>query len=381
MLAFIDAFVLFTRTDIGFMLFVPTAYVFLFKRKCTALKMFMAGIIGLSPYLIWEIFSVFYFGAWFPNPFYVKVGTSISIMDYMSHGVQYLIVSFIYDVVLIVPIFIAIIALSFNREIRFKMFGIGILMKVLWVLYMGGDFMLGRHFTDSFFASIAWIVVIMNSTIKNADKADEKEKVLRFISYSVIIICAFVSVENRIYIADANIFPQRRFEAADEKAGYYPTLGLLPRLLGYVSEGGIDTLDYGWGGEVVDSVKEAIARGDKGFLSNFALGVIAYKYNEKIYLIDNLALGDGFLSKFPSVIDGGLWRVGHTFREVPEGYVESIKYGDNRLEDPNLKEYYDMYLEVTRGKLFSGKRIKLAFEFAIGKYQYLIDRYVDKNKQ
>ena len=75
------------------------------------------------------------------------------------------------------------------------------------------------------------------------------------------------------------------------------------------------------------------------------------------------------------------WRVGHTNREIPAGYADSVRYGENRLEDPNLKEYYDMYLEVTRGKLFSGKRIKLAFEFAMGKYQYLIDRYVDKNKQ
>ena len=152
----------------------------------------------------------------------------------------------------------------------------------------------------------------------------------------------------------------------------------MPRLIGFMATGE-DVTDNTW--PVGDDIKDAIDRGDKGVIAGWAPGVLVYKYNEKLYLIDGLALGDGFLSKLPSIYTyPDPWRVGHTIRELPAGYADSIRYGDNRLEDPDLKEYYDMYLKVTRGKLLSRERIKLAFKFAMGRYQYLIDRYVEKNK-
>lgn len=376
LLAFIDALVLFTRTDVGFMLFIPTAYVFLFKRKCSIIKMFGAGMIGLMPYMMWELFSAFYFGSWFPNPFYVKVGTSIPLNEYITHGIQYLLITIIYDSVLIIPIFVVIVALLLNKKVSFKIFAIGMLMKFCWVIYMGGDFMVGRHFTDSFFVAIIWIIVMINQSIENASNMHTKEKRLRFTAYVTLIVCVALSINHRTNIAKSFVFPQKADQAGEEKDYYYPTLGLLPRLIGYISQG-IDTTDYTW--PLGQEVQEAIDRGDKGIINTWAPGVIVYKTNEKIFWVDDLALGDAFLSKFPSIRTTP-WRVGHTVREVPAGYSESLRYGDNRLEDPDLREYYDMYLEVTRGKLWSVKRTKLAFEFAMGKYDYLIDRYVAKSK-
>ena len=379
LLAFIDAMVLFTRTDVGFMLFVPTAYVFLFKKKCKIVEMFAAGIIGLIPYFMWEVFSAFYFGSWFPNPFYVKVGTSIQVCSYISHGIQYLLISFMYDAVLIVPIFVAIIALLLSKKIKSKIFGVGMMMNLFWVIYMGGDFMVGRHYTDLFFVSIAWIVIIINDCLDDCTDLDIKISRFMYLPYIILVLCTIFSIDSRAHIVKALVYPQNLYECGEERDYYYPTLGLMPRLIGFMATGE-DVTDNTW--PVGDDIKDAIDRGDKGVIAGWAPGVLVYKYNEKIYLIDGLALGDGFLSKLPSIYTyPDPWRVGHTIRELPAGYADSIRYGDNRLEDPDLKEYYDMYLKVTRGKLLSKERIKLAFKFAMGRYQYLIDRYVEKNNQ
>ena len=378
LLAFIDSLVLFTRMDIGFMLFVPTAYVFLFKKKCSFIKMFGAGLIVLIPFFIWEIFSAFYFGSWFPNPFYVKVGTSIPVGDYIIHGIQYLLISFGYDLVLIVFIFIAIVRLLMDKKLSFKMFAIGMIVKLCWVIYMGGDFMVGRHFTDLFFVSITWILVVMNEEEKSIRANDDKISANKWkLGLSIVLIlCISISMNTRTTVMKSFLFPQNQYQCGEEKDWYYPTLGMLPRLMTYISEGR-DLTDDTWAGVATDVVKEAVDRGDRAMISLWAPGVLVYKYNEKIYLVDDLALGDAFLSKFPSIYTNP-WRVGHTKREVPVGYGESLFNNTNLIEDPDLRQYYDMFLEVTRGELFSGKRVKLAFEFAMGKYDYLIKRYLSR---
>ena len=381
LLAFIDSLALFTRMDIGFMLFIPTAYVFLFKKKCSFIKMFGAGVIGLMPFFIWELFSAFYFGSWFPNPFYVKVGTSIPVGEYIIHGIQYLLISFGYDLVLIVFIFIAIVRLLMDKRLSFKMFAIGMIVKLCWVIYMGGDFMVGRHFTDLFFVAIAWILVVINEEEKSTRANDDKIRANKWkLGLSIVLIlCISISINTRTTVMNSFLFPQNQYQCGEEKDWYYPTLGMLPRLMTYISEGR-DLTDDTWAeveADVVKRIKEAVARGDRAMLSTWAPGVLVYKYNEKMYLVDDLALGDAFLSKFPSIY-ANPWRVGHTRREVPVGYGESLFNNTNLIEDPDLRQYYDMFLEVTRGELFSGKRVKLAFEFAMGKYDYLIKRYLSR---
>ena len=52
-------------------------------------------------------------------------------------------------------------------------------------------------------------------------------------------------------------------------------------------------------------------------------GIVVYYDNKKIYMVDKYALGDPLLSKLPVVyVDN--WRVGHTYRMIPEGYRESL---------------------------------------------------------
>ena len=139
------------------------------------------------------------FTVWFPNPFYVKVGTSIPVGDYIIHGIQYLLISFGYDLVLIVFIFIAIVRLLIDKKLSFKMFAIGMIVKLCWVIYMGGDFMVGRHFTDLFFVSITWILVVMNEEEKSTRANDDKISANKWkLGLSIVLIlCISISMNTR----------------------------------------------------------------------------------------------------------------------------------------------------------------------------------------
>jgi arabinofuranosyltransferase len=50
------------------------------------------------------------------------------------------------------------------------------------------------------------------------------------------------------------------------------------------------------------------------------------------------------------------WRIGHTFRVIPDGYFESIQTGENRLTDPMLAARFERLRRITRGPLLSWQR-------------------------
>lgn len=278
-----------------------------------------------------------------------------------------MLVSWGYDISLISFIIIAIILLIQAKDIRFKMFGIGMILKSCYVIYIGGDFMVGRHFTDIFWVSICLLIVLSQN---------EKEGIFKVISLkkSLSIIgafCILLTMQTKQFVQNTFMFPADGISCADEKDFYYSTLGLLPRTYQYIKNG-VDSTNLTWGN---DEVVESLDHGEKGNIFSWAPGVLVYKYNDKIYMNDNYGLGDALISKLPSIKTDS-WRVGHTAREVPSGYRESLVTGTNMIEDPSLHRYYDILLFVTRGDLWSFDRIKAAVSMAFGRYDYLVNEYV-----
>ena len=101
-----------------------------------------------------------------------------------------------------------------------------------------------------------------------------------------------------------------------------------------------------------------------------------YYYNDKVYLVDKYGLGDPLLSHLPAVEDE-VFRTGHMYREFPAGYRESIQTGENLIVDPSLHAYYDIVRYVISGQLTNSERIKTSIKFALGKYDYLVDEYLE----
>ena len=49
--------------------------------------------------------------------------------------------------------------------------------------------------------------------------------------------------------------------------------------------------------------------------------------------------------------------MGHYPRELPEGYVETLRTGQNRIVDPQTHQLYEALALITRGPLLEPQRL------------------------
>ncbi|MCR5673764.1 MAG: hypothetical protein K6F87_08645, partial [Lachnospiraceae bacterium] len=162
-IAILVSLIAMTRMD-AVLIFAPMAlYVYLVKRDGISFgKAVGLGILGLSLFVLWEIFATFYFGFPFPNTAYAKLGTGIALKDYLIRGVRYYLNAAVCDpVILIVPLFVIFAAISVRKS-QYIFCIAGTVIYWLYLLYIGGDFMMGRHFTLSFFISLICYTDIKN---------------------------------------------------------------------------------------------------------------------------------------------------------------------------------------------------------------------------
>jgi arabinofuranosyltransferase len=73
------------------------------------------------------------------------------------------------------------------------------------------------------------------------------------------------------------------------------------------------------------------------------------------HIIDPCGLADPLLARLPPRRDLDL-RIGHFARILPAGYHVSVSERANRIEDPDLRDFYDVLRRITRGPLNSRSR-------------------------
>jgi arabinofuranosyltransferase len=120
------------------------------------------------------------------------------------------------------------------------------------------------------------------------------------------------------------------------------------------------------------------------------IGVLGYYADPKVHIIDPMALTDPLLSKLPcratlpfddsNVQDTTRWRIGHFEREIPDGYIETVRSGTNKITDPNLSKYYDVLSSLIKGNIWDIDRFDKIWNFNTGKYDYLLEKY-ERNKK
>jgi hypothetical protein len=85
------------------------------------------------------------------------------------------------------------------------------------------------------------------------------------------------------------------------------------------------------------------------------IGRTGYRSPLDRIVVDGYALADPFLARLPA---SRPWRPGHFWRGTPEGYVESLEHGDNRVRHPVLRRLYEDVRVVTSGPLFTTARAR-----------------------
>ena len=340
-------------------------YVYLAKRdNVSFIKAVGIGIVGLLPFIFWVLFSTFYYGFPVPNTAYVKLGTDLPKLEYIKRGIQYFYTSAAFDPLLfVVPLFM-IVFLIFVRKFKYIYCSLGVILYMAYVMYIGGDFMVGRHFTVPFFMALICLLDMQNHTDRESLKVIWFNKTFYVVVILSLLLCFLCKP-----FTERILFGSGSSPIADERDGYFKYTSLYSNLISYIKNHEMVIRDA-WNEQGIDEVRAA---GNKGAILVMVPGISIY-YNSDLYLNDLYALGDPFLSKLPAVREEN-WRIGHMWREAPVGYNETVLYGENVIEDENLREYYEIIKLITRGKLFDAKRIKAVIDINLGKYDYLLDNY------
>ncbi len=367
-MAFLISLIAMTRMD-AVLIFAPMAvFVYLTKRDAVPFaKAVGTGILGLLPFVLWEIFATFYYGFPFPNTAYVKLGTDIALREYLIRGVRYYLNALVCDpVILIVPLFVLLAALSVKKA-QYIVCMAGPVLYGLYLLYIGGDFMMGRHFTLMFFISLICYMDIKNREFSELGRGASFNRT--FVGF---VVAAVVFTATSHVITDQFLFG-RTFGSpiSDERAGYFTTSSLFNNVYSLITTGDL-CIQNTWN---EDGVKELRDNGMKGGILESVPGITKY-YNNDLYLNDLYALGDPFLAHLPAVKENG-WRIGHMWRMAPTGYANLVRYewGTGAIKNEAAKEYYEIIDEITRGDLFDKDRIMKVININLGKYDHLIEEY------
>ncbi|MGJ4745127.1 hypothetical protein ACQV5M_02095 [Leptospira sp. SA-E8] len=356
-LVLLASFGLVSRIDFILIFIIPLLIVLIQDWKKGKINISLSSKIALCslPAGFWFLFSALYYGSLLPNTYYSKTNVEDSFIQILSQGLRYYVFELKWDPIVfaflpIAAIVRAVLRKSLGAILTSLLFSLSYLA---YILFVGGDFMAGRFFT--------YVIFLFGIALTRLENLDKKEIYILgtvLLLYNILLSSSPIhSVKQQV---KQNPWILGRGEIADEKLWYYPGTGLAwynkkDSLLSNLS-----------------NKKPFFPPTDQKVFIKYNTGVIGFFLPDQ-YIIDIVALGDPLLSRIQ-----GKGRVGHKIRRLPSGYFESVESGENKIQDPKLKEYYNSLNLLTRGEVFDSRRLDLLWKFQFGdlrKYKepYMID--------
>ncbi|MCR5503675.1 MAG: glycosyltransferase family 39 protein [Lachnospiraceae bacterium] len=381
LLSFLFSLIAMTRMD-AVLLFAPLFLFSVLRPQPTRLPgRLLTVLTGMIPFFLWEIFSLIYYGYPFPNTFYIKLSTGFPVTEYLSKGLDYLYRSFACDILLFVlPVLLSVLSVR-RKHPKLLCLSLGVILYLLYVISIGGDFMVGRHLCVPFLMSLCGIIYAFGT-----DKPESFPSGSFFVRQPLALIMILgllwlpFSLLSRSLLFDidenaavSSVADERRVYVSNNTGTVAYTLYLL-----------VDSRDTEkeFCAEQLDEIRDAYLKNAKGLVvSSVASGAAAYHghcdYGD-ICITDAYGLMDPLLSHLPA-IHTVPWRTGHMKRPIPEGYEESLAAGRNLIADPSLHEFYDKVLLIVSGDLFEKGRIRTILDMNLGKYDHLVDEYLERS--
>ena len=360
---FVFGLIICTRHDLLLIILPSALYLFYYFYKIFSFKGWLiVSIFSLAPFTLWSIFSLIYYGFPFPNTAYAKLNTGVDKYALMIQSARYFCSSFKYDIITLVVIALSLLILFFSTsKLYLKFLGLGILLNLLYIIKVGADYMQGRFLSYAFLISA---FLICHFILQFKGKLLLITSVVIVLSYAIFLsksspLISPLSYENR----------QIAWGISDERGYYFSATSLFQYLIadeGNTFPNHIFTKKGQSFNVSVDKVQV-----------HSIIGMAGYALNNDRVIVDRCALSDPLLARLPSV---GKWRIGHFYRKVPKGYLESIKFDQNVIKSPGVKKLYDQIKLITQSDdLFSIERIKAIINLNLSsrKFKYKRGKYVE----
>ena len=296
----------------------------------------------------WYGFAWIYFGTVVPTPGYSKVlALDLPWSALLQQGLWYLLDLVCRDPASAITLLVAMMLGAWTRQVRFAAPAIGVALQVLYTLRVGGDFMSGRFFTAAFVLGLSIV----------AQARSQRLAVAAALGYAVLAWGPGVPSWLRATPAPA----EARIEhgIGNERSYYAGQLGLWSPTR-VVPPYGSFGAPYA-------------ARPRPPVVLVTAAGVPGYLFGSHAHIVDPF-LCDPLLVRLP-IERADEWRIGHFKRRLPEGYLETLATGENRIANADLARYWEALATLLRAPVWSAERWRVWWGFQTGAYDDLLRRY------
>ncbi|HUR35510.1 MAG TPA: hypothetical protein VM032_17025 [Vicinamibacterales bacterium] len=345
------------RPDAVLLFAIPLAELLIMGLRRRPRRIVVPVLAGLAPAVLWLIFATVYYGFPLPNTYYAKVANGIPKLLMYKQGLAYVLNSASHD-----PITLGTIALSLLVAVRAggaaRRAALSAAVYVVYTVSVGGDFMSGRFFALPFL--VATMTVAPAAASLGAPWA-----LAALAAYNVMMPIVPIKTTASYDAAWAwrtqnGIKDERGHYHQGTNILFYSPFRQLPDFV-WVNEG----LSFR------NSPEKVTVQGSIGFYGVYA--------GPEKFLVDRNALSDPLLARMP--VSPRLYFeffAGHYFRDIPEGYLESVARDTNLLTDPLLHEYYQHLRNVTRGPLFSWSRGRDIVALNVGRFSRLHEQILKR---
>lgn len=293
--------------------------------------------LGLAPLFAWSAFAIVYYGTPFPITAYAKaLCHGVPAGDLAMQGLRYVWRSVVADPV--TPTVIAAgIGLGLVRPGR-RALAIGVALYTAYVVKVGGDYMQGRFLVPSFFAS----VLIVGTWLT--------ERTPRFAAIVMFAALALTCVPGVPRVARFDWQPDPTYGAGADDILEEEVRGQWDH--GLLSPGRVTRAEATFG----SYGEKLVADGLQSRLVHIwgSVGWAGFRAGTYVHYVDPW-LCDPLLARLP-LAEPGRWRIGHFYRRVPAGYLESLATGENRITHPGLARFWNALRSAVRDPVWSGER-------------------------
>lgn len=344
------------RMDSVLLFAIPLAWLALRAWRRTDERLRPLALAFLVPVAAWTLFATIYYGFPLPNTYYAKVATGIPASLLYRQGFAYLLNSFAHDPVTLGTIGIAA-ALSLRRPLPVQLGAASCLLYVAFTVSVGGDFMSGRFFAAPFLIAVMLLIEATRG-LQHVPRA----AAAALVAYNVLIPLVPVKTTSAY---DAG-WPWRSQNGIKDERGHYHRITNV-----FFYSPFRELPDHTWireGRSFRESPQKVTVQGSIGFY-----GLMA---GPEKHLVDRNALSDPLLARMP--VSRHLYfefYAGHYFRDIPDGYLESIERGGNHLADLYVREYYEHLRSVVAGPIFSASRLGSIWYLNAGEGRRFARRY------
>ena len=314
--------------------------------------------IGFLPLILWEFFSLIYYGFPFPNTAYAKLKTGVSSVALIEQSFSYFTDSILRDPITLFVITTGIVLSLWKGTGKNRALALGIILYLSYIIKIGGDFMSGRFFSTPLLISVLLIISLSREIVLSS----------KYIFTGIIILFGLLSPHPTLLPHNKNQLAYTEHDLVtgifDEQGFYYPATGLIP----VIQNNWEFPINDGW-----VELKNDYRENERNVVKGINVGFTGFYSGPTVYIIDVYALGDPLLARLP-IPDPSDWRIGHFARAIPDGYLLTLKSGKNHIADPLIAEYYEHLHLIVQGPLFSRERLLTIWKINTGQYEYLLPK-------